>query len=86
MTNAYTSLVLIIFLSIVLVNKKQSDLFDLLSQEKGFFKWMAAMIITQAISEKMGKTGNALSYLIYAAMALNAVKNNPDIFKNLNNI
>lgn len=86
MTNAYTSLVLIIFLSIVLIEKKQSDLFGLLSQEKGFFKWMVAMIITQSITEKLGNNGNALSYLIYASMALNGVKNNPDIFKNLNNI
>jgi hypothetical protein len=81
--NAYSSLILTLFFVVVLYNKNEKELITLLSKEQDFLKWGAALALVYLGAEQFGQAGDRFILIVYVAMLLLAVKENPKVFDNL---
>ena len=81
--NAYASLFLAAYLVAVLSAGNQSQLVVELKKEGDFLKWAAALIIVVGVSGYLGDAGGVLVFMVFAALLINAVSQNPKIFDNL---
>lgn len=84
--NAYAELTLVVYLLAVLFAKNEIALIDELKKETGFFKWAIALGLVIVVADQFDKAGATFITLVYVAMALTAVKQNPKVFDNLTQI
>jgi len=75
-----------LYLALILIRGNEKKFAALILGESDFVKWLAALAIILAVSDKIGDAGKALVALVYTAMLLRAVKQNPKTFDNLASI
>lgn len=85
--NAYSNLVLAVYLLAVLANNNEKQLIEKLKKgETDFIKWAIALGLVVSISEKLDKFGDYFIVAVYFAMALTAIRNNANIFDNISKV
>ena len=84
--NAYSNLVLAVYLLAVLANNNEKQLIEKLKGETDFIKWAIALGLVVSISEKLDKFGDYFIIAVYFAMALTAIRSNANIFDNISKV
>lgn len=84
--NISASLFLVAYLIAVLVSKNEKAFVNQLLSEGDFLKWLSALSLVMAVSDELGTGGKYLTTMVYLAMALQAVKKNPNVFNDLSKI
>lgn len=79
----YTGLFLVVYLATVLKHNKARELFDELSKETGFFKWVIALGLVYLVANKLDKAGDRLITLVFVSMTMDALIKNPNLFNDL---
>lgn len=84
--NAYSNLVLAVYILAVLSNNNEKQLIEKLKGETDFIKWAIALGLVVSISEKLDKFGDYFIIAVYFAMALTAIRNNANVFDNISKV
>jgi cell division protein FtsW (lipid II flippase) len=84
--NTIAAALIAVYLALVLTRGREKELTALLLSEGDFLKWFLALVIVLAVADELGNAGKALIALVYAAMALQAIRHNKNVFDNLSNV
>jgi len=79
----YTGLFLVVYLATVLKHDNARKLFDELSKETGFFKWVIALGLVYLVAGRLDKAGDQLIALVFLSMTMDALVKNPSMFNDL---
>jgi hypothetical protein len=79
----YTGLFLVVYLATVLKHDNARALFDNLSQETGFFKWVIALGLVYLVASRLDKAGDQLITLVFVSMTMDALIKNPNLFNDI---
>lgn len=77
--NGYAELLIAIYLTAVLIAKKETQLSAELVKESGFIKWAIALGLVIVITGQFGKTGAQFMSLVWIALLMTAVDKNPEL-------